>query len=170
MSTLDFLVAINGIGQLWATDGQFLGLLSSDQNDLNSINNLYGVYGSQNGLYSIRNSCSIYGGQYGLYSPYNVYCHNPPIIFYLGQPAMIVTKNVYAQTNGLTVIDPDLLLGVYAQNGTIIAGLIDVVCGNVATTGQTDIVQAQLEALTHRSQTNADMINRVMQSTSALFR
>lgn len=54
MSTLDFLVAINGIGQLWATDGQFLGLLSSDQNDLNSINNLYGVYGSQKLFLSIR--------------------------------------------------------------------------------------------------------------------
>ncbi len=115
MSILDFLVAINGIGQLWATDGQFVGLLSSDRNDLNSINNPNGMYGSQNGVYSIRNSYGIYGGQYGFFSPYNAYCQNPPIILYQEQPVMIVTKNVYAQTNGLTVLDPDLLLGVYAQ-------------------------------------------------------
>ncbi|MDF5721420.1 MAG: hypothetical protein PUP91_13265 [Rhizonema sp. PD37] len=165
MSILDFLTAINGIGQLWATDGQFLGLLSSERNDLNSINNPYGIYGSQNGLYSIRNSHGIYGGQYGLYSPYNAYCHNPPIIFYVGQPAIIVTKNVYAQTNGLTRVDPDLLLGVYAQNGCIIAGL----SASVVTTGQADVAQAQLEALTRASQANTDMIIMAGQFTSALF-
>ncbi|MBD2682193.1 MULTISPECIES: hypothetical protein [Nostoc] len=115
MSIPRFLTAINGIAQLWAADGQFLGLLSSDQSDPNSISNFYGNYGSSCGIYSIRNSAGLYGSESGIYSPYNTCCLNPPITFYQGQPVLMVTRNPYVQTNGLPVIDPDFLLGVYAQ-------------------------------------------------------
>lgn len=115
MTILDFLVAINGAGQLWAGDGQFLGVISTDRYDSNSIGNSFGVYGGQFGVYSIVNSFGVYGGQFGAYSPYNPFCPNPPIIVYQGQPVLMITRNAYAQTNGLQVIDPDLLVSVYAQ-------------------------------------------------------
>lgn len=115
MTILEFLTAINGTAQLWAANGQFLGVLSSNQYDVNSISNPYGMYGGQHGLYSISNPHGMYGGQHGLYNPYNSYCLNPPIIYYQGQPILMVTRNSYVQTNGLQVIDPDLLIIAYTQ-------------------------------------------------------
>ncbi|MTJ10282.1 hypothetical protein [Anabaena sp. UHCC 0204] len=115
MSILEFLIAINGNAQLWSADNVCLGLLSSNQHDPNSINNLHGIYGGYHGNYSIRNSHSLYGGQHGTHSPYNIYCPNPPFVLYQGQPVLVITRNAYFQTNGVPVIDPDFLLGVYAQ-------------------------------------------------------
>lgn len=115
MSIVDFLVAVNGVAQLYASDNQFLGSLSNNQYDVNSISNPHGMYGGTHGLYSINNPHGIYGGTHGLHSPYNTYCLNPPVVVYQGQPVMVVTRNPYAQTYGLQVVDPDLLLGVYAQ-------------------------------------------------------
>ncbi|WP_242063549.1 hypothetical protein [Nostoc sp. FACHB-892] len=115
MSIPQFLTGINGIAQLWAADGQFLGLLSSDRHDPNSISNLHGIYGSTHGTHSIRNFHGMYGGSHGSYSPYNLYCNNPPFVIYQGQPVLTVTRNAYAQTNGLSVIDPDFLLDIYVQ-------------------------------------------------------
>lgn len=115
MEIREFLTAINSIAQLWSADRQFLGMLSSDRYDQNSISNLYGMYGSTYGLYSIRNQHGIYGGTNGLYSPYNVYCLNPPFVLYQGQAVLVVSKNAHFQTNGVPVIDPDLLLDIYAQ-------------------------------------------------------
>ncbi|MCG6137202.1 MAG: hypothetical protein MET45_21640 [Nostoc sp. LLA-1] len=115
MQILDFLVAVNGIAQLWGANEQFLGILSSNQYDVNSIINPYGIYGGQFGLYSISNQHGMYGGQSGLYSPYNTCCLNPPVIFYQAQPMLIVTRNSYFHTNGLPVVDPDLVIQVYAQ-------------------------------------------------------
>ena len=115
MSIPEFLAAINGIAQLWAADRQFLGVLSSDRYDPNSISNLHGMYGSAYGLYSIRNQHGIYGGAYGLYSPYNTHCLNPPFVLHQGQAVLVVLKNAHFQTNGVPVIDPDFLLDIYAQ-------------------------------------------------------
>lgn len=117
MSILDFLVSINGAGQLWAADGQFLGVLSSDRYDSNSINNPYGIYGGRYGMYSISNPYGVYGGTHGMYSPYNIYCLNPPFVIYQGQAVLCLSKNVNFQTNGVPVIDPDILVSVYAQLG-----------------------------------------------------
>ncbi|TAF07969.1 MAG: hypothetical protein EAZ77_08040 [Nostocales cyanobacterium] len=115
MSILEFLIAINGMAQLWSADNVCLGLLSSNQHDPNSINNLHGIYGGYQGIYSIRNSVGMYGGVCGIHSPYNISCLNPPFVLYQGQPVLVVTRNAYFQTNGIPVIDPDFLLGVYAQ-------------------------------------------------------
>ncbi|MEH2294828.1 hypothetical protein [Nostoc sp.] len=115
MQILDFLVAVNGVAQLCGADGQFLGLLSTNQYEINSISNQYGMYGGQYGLYSISNQYGMYGGQYGLYSPYNTNCLNPPVIFYQGQPMLIVTRNNFVQNHGLLIVDPDLVIGVYTQ-------------------------------------------------------
>ncbi len=116
MTILDFLASINGAGCLFAGNNQFLGVLSTDQYNQNSISNPHGQYGSPHGLYSIRNLHGLYGGQHGLYSPYNPYCTNPPVIGYQGQAVVMITRNNYAFTNGLPVIDPDFLLSVYVQS------------------------------------------------------
>ncbi|MCX7596014.1 MAG: hypothetical protein N2235_20115 [Fischerella sp.] len=118
MSILQFLAAANGIAQLWSSaDGQFLGLLSSDRHDTNSISNLHGIYGSLYGTYSIRNPHGLYGGVHGAHSPYNPYCGNPPVVFYQNQIVLVITRNTNFQTNGLPIIDPDFLLGVFMQLG-----------------------------------------------------
>ncbi|MTJ07745.1 hypothetical protein [Anabaena sp. UHCC 0204] len=115
MSILEFLIAINGMAELWSADRVFLGLLSSNQYDPNSINNLDGIYGSFSGIQSIRNSVGMYSGTSGIYSPYNIFCLNPPFVLYQNQPVLVVTRNAHFQTNGVPVVDPDFLLGVYAQ-------------------------------------------------------
>ncbi|MBD2386367.1 hypothetical protein [Cylindrospermum sp. FACHB-282] len=117
MLNLEFFAAVDGMAQLWAADGQFLGVISSDQNNPYSINNLHGDYGSSNGIYSIRNSAGLYGNTSGIYSPYNTNCLHPPIFYYDGQAVLVVTKNLSLekQVHGLILIDPDLLLAVYGN-------------------------------------------------------
>ncbi|BAZ30284.1 hypothetical protein NIES4074_27400 [Cylindrospermum sp. NIES-4074] len=117
MSILEFFTTVNGIAELWAANEQFLGILSSDQDDPYSISNLDGIFGSLCGIYSIRNSAGLYGSPSGIYSPYNTECLKPPIVYFQGQPALIVTKNSYyhKQVDGLPVVDPDLLLEVYTK-------------------------------------------------------
>ncbi|HEY9634934.1 MAG TPA: hypothetical protein V6D14_16140 [Coleofasciculaceae cyanobacterium] len=107
---LEFLIAANGDAQLCASDGQFLGKLSS-QHDDNSIINPNSPYGNPHSATCIQNSASPYGGACGQYSPYNLTCLNPPIILHQSQPIAAVTRNSYAQTNGLSIVDPDFLLG-----------------------------------------------------------
>jgi hypothetical protein len=116
MGILEFLITVNGAAQLLASDGTFLGVLSSDRNDPNSISNMYGAYGSFWGMYSVRNSGSMYGGGGGIYSPFNPVGINPPVVVYQNQPVLVVTKNL-AVLNNLPVVDPELLLGLYAQLG-----------------------------------------------------
>lgn len=115
MDTINFLISINNVAGLYAQDGQFLGLLSNNRLDPNSISNMNGNYGSFWGANSIRNTASMYGGGAGLYSPYSMCCINPPFVLYHNQAALVVTKNLDALTNGLQIVDPDLLLGVYAS-------------------------------------------------------
>ncbi len=118
MSILELLKNLDSKAYLVAGDGQFIGLLSSDKYNSHSISNPYGDYGSTYGFYSIRNPYGLYGGKYGIFSPYNPYCVQPPIIFYQGQAVILVTRNRYVITNNLPIIDPDLLLCVYAHLGS----------------------------------------------------
>ena len=115
MTVLDLLAAVNGVAQLCAADGQFLGMVSSNQYDLNSICNPNGIYGSTWSIFSIRNPSSLYGSAYGIYSPYNPNSINPPVIIYQGQSVVVVTRNQHFLTNGLLTVDPDLMLSVYGQ-------------------------------------------------------
>jgi hypothetical protein len=114
MTILEFLRSINGYGQLWSADGQFLGLLSSNQNDINSITNP-NTFGNPYSYNSIRNASGIYGSPCGIYSPYNSLCLNPPVVLYQNQPVLVMTRNSLLFTNGLPIIDPDLVLSVYLQ-------------------------------------------------------
>lgn len=60
--------------------GKFLGTLSLNSNDPNSVSNPYGRYGSQYSPDSINNPVGRYGSPYSNKSINNPYATNPPII------------------------------------------------------------------------------------------
>jgi hypothetical protein len=60
--------------------GKFLGTLSLNSNDPNSVSNPYGRYGSQYSPDSINNPVGKYGSPYSDKSINNPYATNPPII------------------------------------------------------------------------------------------
>ena len=123
------------------------------------------MYGGTCGCYSIRNPGGMYGGACGFYSPYNISSLNPPVVLYQNQPVLVVTKNLYLLTNGLPVVDPDLIFSVYEQpaNGYQHPALAHQ--QNMA-----DLTRIQLDQLTRAHQANADLINRAIQSGMNLFR
>ena len=58
----------------------FLGCLSCNRFDSDSVLNQYGTYGSQYSSISIWNRYGQYGGAYGTYSPCNQYSSSPPVV------------------------------------------------------------------------------------------
>ena len=91
---------------LLAADGQFLGKLSTNQYDYESILNPYGRYGSKFSSFSIWNQYGRYGSQYSTYSPYNQYSVNSPLIYLRGRQYGYLTNNPYRYGNK---VKPDYL-------------------------------------------------------------
>ncbi|MNW52750.1 hypothetical protein D3C74_302820 [compost metagenome] len=80
--------------KLYSNDGQtFLGNLSTNIYDLDSIFNEYGNYGSKYSQTSITNEYGTYGSEYSDESAYNKYASKPPILTYMGQTLYYVTIN-----------------------------------------------------------------------------
>ena len=111
---LQDLVEFDGKLELYAQNSHFLGLLSSNDRDCNSILNLQ-TYGSRNYVNGIHYRYGIYGGPHGQHSPYNPYCLCPPMIVFQQQSLCLLSKNMNALSNGLIIIDPDLILGIYTN-------------------------------------------------------
>lgn len=80
---------------LLASDGQFLGEITSRTDSPNSILNQYSPYGSQYSNTSIFNPYSLYGSRYGAYSINNPYCTAPPKLIINGKLLGRVTNNNY---------------------------------------------------------------------------
>jgi hypothetical protein len=59
--------------QLYARDGTYLGNVTNNPYDPNSISNPYGKYGSQYSPDSINNPYGVYGSPYSSQSPNNIY-------------------------------------------------------------------------------------------------
>ena len=78
-----------------ANDGQFLGKLSLNIYDSESILNAYGQYGNPYSYTSINNKFSIYGSQYSSLSPYNPYTSTPPTIYLRGNKFGFLTVNQF---------------------------------------------------------------------------
>lgn len=78
-----------------ANDGQYLGKLSLNVYDTESILNVYGLYGSQYSMVSIKNPYSIYGSPYSSLSPYNPYSSTPPVIYLRGARFGYLTLNPF---------------------------------------------------------------------------
>ncbi|RCJ22953.1 hypothetical protein A6770_29070 [Nostoc minutum NIES-26] len=89
--------------------GQFLGNVSSDRYDDESICNSYGTYGSRYEELSVLNNYGDYGSRYSNYSAYNPRAQYPPFLYLKnGQPLAVVSVN----SNWERVIHPGALFGV----------------------------------------------------------
>lgn len=60
--------------------GKYLGTLSNNRYDPNSVSNPYGQYGSKYSPDSINNPYGQYGSRYSPDSPNNLYTTSPPAI------------------------------------------------------------------------------------------
>jgi len=98
---------------LVADDGQFLGKLTLNQYDSESVSNTYGSYGSPYSSTSIKNPYSQYGSPYSSLSPYNQYSSTPPTIYIKGRKYGYLTKNKY---NSGTIVDPDSINDLMRKN------------------------------------------------------
>ncbi len=78
---------------LMADDGQFLGKITDNKYDNESILNRYGPYGSQYSPTSIFNQYSQYGSPYGQFSIHNPYTSTPPRLLVSGREIARVTAN-----------------------------------------------------------------------------
>ena len=58
----------------------YLGELTTNTYDSDSIFNEYGTYGSKYGSKSIWSKYGTYGSEYSSYSPFNPYAFSPPMI------------------------------------------------------------------------------------------
>jgi hypothetical protein len=63
------------------SDNTFLGVISRDVNDPDSISNPYGRFGSPESPYSIWNSSGRWGDPYGQDTPWNSNATRPPIVY-----------------------------------------------------------------------------------------
>ena len=63
----------SGAPRIYAADGTYLGTLSANPYDADSISNPYGQYGSPYAINGINNPYSMYGSPYSLMSPNNPY-------------------------------------------------------------------------------------------------
>lgn len=100
---------IDGSATLLANDGTYLGVVSSNKYQTDSICNKYGTYGNPYSTKSVRNKYSTYGSPYSTQSAYNPYTSNPPKIIFQGQIVGYLTKNSYKAG----AVDPDILFAVY---------------------------------------------------------
>ena len=64
-----------------ASDGTFLGVISTDRNDPDSISNPYGRFGSPESPYSIWNAGGRWGADSSFLSPWTSYANEPPAIY-----------------------------------------------------------------------------------------
>jgi hypothetical protein len=90
---------------LIAEDGKYIGQLTNNRYDSESICSQYGDYGSKYSSTSITNKYSDYGSKYADYSAYNKYTSTPPRIINQQAFAGYLTKNKYLEN----AIDPDAL-------------------------------------------------------------
>lgn len=67
--------------KLYAHDGTYLGRLSTNRYDPESISNPYGVYGSRYSPVSVNNPYGAYGSRYSAFSATNPYTTTAPSIF-----------------------------------------------------------------------------------------
>lgn len=88
-----------------AQDGQYLGKITSNQFDSDSIINRFGDYGSRFSSTSIRNEFSDYGGKFGSNSPYNRFADPPLIIQDRVTVAYLTVSSLWTPR-----VDPDGLI------------------------------------------------------------
>ncbi len=101
--------SLDGRATLLAADGTYLGIISSNQYQHESVCNSYGPHGSPYRQKSVRNEYGIYGSEYFSGSIYNPYTSSPPRIYLNGKKIGYLTKNSFLSG----AIDPDILFDFY---------------------------------------------------------
>jgi hypothetical protein len=91
---------------LFAQDNKntYLGKLTTDTYDSESIFNEYGTYGSKYSTNSIWNEYGNFGSKYSTYSAFNPYTSTPPMIVQDGEIIGYLTVNKYV-TNAISPYD-----------------------------------------------------------------
>ncbi len=89
--------------QLVAGDGVFLGVVSKNRLDPNSLGNSFGNFGNRYSATSIFNPYSQYGSKYSAYSPFNQFSASPPVFIKNGQELGRLTINTHIPRR----IDPE---------------------------------------------------------------
>lgn len=98
---------------LVAADGQFLGILSSNKFQTESVMNEYGSYGSRYSSTSIFNKYGTYGSEYNTLSPFNRYSKTPPHIYVRGALVGYLSVNQFVNNR----LDPHGLFDFIYRNG-----------------------------------------------------
>jgi hypothetical protein len=80
---------------IFATDGQFLGRITSNQFAADSIGNRFGLYGSEFSQTSIFNQFGRYGSQFSSTSAFNEFATSPPIVFINNNAVAFLTVNQF---------------------------------------------------------------------------
>lgn len=101
--------SLDGRATLLADDGTYLGRISSNKYDSDSVCNRYGEYGSKYASTSVRNKYGTYGSAYSGSSAYDKYTSTPPAIILGGVQVGYLTKNRVLPG----AIDPDILFATY---------------------------------------------------------
>lgn len=97
---------LKGESYIEAADETFLGKLTPNRFDPDSIFNQFGPYGNRFSQTSIFNRFSNYGSQFSNLSPYNKFTQTPPRLFVKGKFVAYLTVNPLLSPR----IDPDALL------------------------------------------------------------
>lgn len=84
-----------GESYIVSNDGQFLGKLTSNEIDNDSLLNEFGPYGSEFSPTSIFNQFGTYGSEFSVLSPFNEFSSSPPKIFVNGQLYGYLTENEF---------------------------------------------------------------------------
>lgn len=87
--------ANNGESYIKANDGEYLGKLTTDQFDNDSILNEFGPYGSKFSPKSIFNEFGTYGSEFSALSPFNEFSNIPPKIYVNGKEYGYLTQNEF---------------------------------------------------------------------------
>jgi hypothetical protein len=98
--------ALDGKARIIADDGTYLGLVSSNRFDSDSIINRFGDYGSRYSRTSIFNGVGRYGGTLSSTSPWNKMASRPPKVFVGERFVGYLSANKFKTTR----IDPHALL------------------------------------------------------------
>lgn len=101
-----YLVNLEG-ASLVADDGQFLGKITNNSFDSDSITYEFGNYGNPFSSKSIFNQVGRYGSDVSLHSPFNSVASNPPRIYHRGGFVAYLTINSILTPR----IDPRILIG-----------------------------------------------------------
>jgi hypothetical protein len=96
-----------------SNDQQFLGVVTSNRFNTDSLLNEYGPHGSRFSQVSILNAFGPYGGEYSALSPFNQYTSTPPMLVCEGRGGVAyLTRNAALAP----AVDPHLLLGFLRAN------------------------------------------------------